>query len=233
MQTVAEQTMRVLIVEDEPRLARNIGRMLRDQAGYAVDMSHDGEDGLHMALTNPYDLIVLDLLLPKLDGLTLLKKLRDDGHQTPVLILTSLGQTADVVAGLNAGSDDFLVKPFEAAELLARCKALVRRSYGSADPLIRVADLAIDTQARLATREGRRITLTPMEYRLLEYLALRKNQVVSKTDILEHLYEFNWERFSNVVEVYVSALRRKIDADCAAKLIVTVRGMGYMLQEPA
>jgi DNA-binding response OmpR family regulator len=224
--------MRVLIVEDEPRLARNIGRMLRDQAGYAVDISGDGEDGLHMARTNPYDLIVLDLLLPKLDGLGLLQKLRSDGKQTPVLILTSLGQTQDVVAGLDAGSDDYLTKPFDAAEFLARCKALVRRSYGSGDSVLRVADLAIDTQARQVSRGKRRITLTPMEYRLLEYLAMRKNQVVSKTDILEHLYEFNWERFSNVIEVYVSALRRKIDADSDDKLIVTVRGMGYMLQEP-
>lgn len=224
--------MRVLIVEDEPRLARNIGRMLRDQAGYAVDVSVDGEDGLHMARTNPYDLIVLDLLLPKLGGLELLGRLRQDGKHTPVLILTSLGQTQDVVAGLNAGSDDYLTKPFEAAEFLARCKALVRRSYGAGDSVVRVADLAIDTQARQVSRGKQRITLTPMEYRLLEYLAMRKNQVVSKTDILEHLYEFNWERFSNVVEVYISALRRKIDSAVPEKLIVTVRGMGYMLSEP-
>ncbi|MDD4891645.1 MAG: response regulator transcription factor [Phycisphaerae bacterium] len=227
--------MRVLIVEDEPRLARNIARMLREDAGYAVDVSGDGEDGLHMAITNPYDLIVLDLLLPKLDGLTLLQRLRADGKQTPVLILTSLGQTQDVVAGLNAGSDDYLTKPFEAAEFLARAKALVRRSYGTGDSTLRVADLAIDTKARQVTRSKHRLTLTPMEYRLLEYLAMRKNQVVSKTDILEHLYEFNWERFSNVVEVYISSLRRKIDADASGKtpkLIVTVRGMGYMLQEP-
>ncbi len=224
--------MRALIIEDEARLARNIGRMLRDQAGYAVDISGDGEDGLHMARTNPYDLIVLDLLLPKLDGLALLSRLRQEGNQTPVLILTSLSQTQDVVAGLNAGSDDYLTKPFDAAELLARCKALVRRSYGSADPHIRVADLTIDTLARQVTRGQRRLVLPPMEYRLLEYLALRKNQVVSKTEILEHLYEFNWERFSNVVEVYISSLRRKIDHDAESKLIVTVRGMGYMLQEP-
>lgn len=225
--------MRVLIVEDEPRLARNIARMLREEAGYAVDLSGDGEDGLHMARTNPYDLIVLDLLLPKMDGLALLSTLRKEGRQTPVLILTSLGQTQDVVAGLNAGSDDYLTKPFEAAEFLARCKALVRRSYGSGDSVVRVADLAIDTKARQVARGKRRLTLTPMEYRLLEYLAMRKNQVVSKTDILEHLYEFNWERFSNVVEVYISSLRRKIDQDAPARLIVTVRGMGYMLQEPA
>ena len=225
--------MRVLIVEDEPRLARNIGRMLRDRAGYAVDISGDGEDGLHMAMTNPYDLIVLDLLLPKLDGLTLLGRLRQAGKQTPVLVLTSLGQTEDVVAGLNAGSDDYLTKPFEAAEFLARCKALVRRSYGSGDSVLRVGDLAIDTQARLVTRGKRRLTLTPMEYRLLEYLAMRKNQVVSKSDILEHLYEFNWERFSNVVEVYISSLRRKIDQGGGDKLIVTARGMGYMLAEPS
>ena len=224
--------MRALVIEDEPRLARNIARMLREEASYAVDVCHDGEDGLHMARTNPYDLVILDLLLPKLHGTELLSQLRQAKVATPVLILTSLGGTTDIVAGLNAGSDDYLTKPFEAGELLARCKALVRRSYGAADPMVRVGDLAIDSRARVVTRGKHRITVTPMEYRLLEYLALRKNQVVSKTEILEHLYEFNWERFSNVVEVYISSLRRKIDQDFEPKLIVTARGMGYMLREP-
>lgn len=225
--------MRALVIEDEPRLARNISRMLREKAGYAVDISADGEDGLHMARTNPYDLVLLDLMLPKLDGLTLLRRLREDGVSTPVLILTARGRTEDVVAGLDAGSDDYLVKPFEAAELLARCKALVRRSYGAADPLIRAGDLTIDTAARRVTRGDRHIVLPPMEYRLLEYLAHRKNQVVSKAEIIEHLYEFDWERFSNVVEVYISALRRKLAPSDGQQLIVTVRGMGYMLQEPS
>ena len=224
--------MRALVVEDEPRLARNLARLLRQEAGHAVDVCHDGEDGLHMARTNPYDLVVLDLMLPRIDGLTLLRHLRAEGVATPVLILTSLGRTQDVVAGLDAGSDDYLVKPFEAAELLARCKALIRRSYGAPDSVLRVGDLSIDTSARRVRRGEQRIVLPPMEYRLLEYLALRKNQVVSKTEILEHLYEFDWERFSNVVEVYISSLRRKIDQDREPKLIQTVRGMGYVLQEP-
>ncbi|MCG3178018.1 MAG: Transcriptional activator protein CopR [Phycisphaerae bacterium] len=224
--------MRALVIEDEPRLARNIARMLREEVGYAVDVSGDGEDGLHMARTNPYDIVILDLMLPRLDGLSLLRQLRSDSVTTPVLILTARGGTDDVVAGLDAGSDDYLTKPFEAAELLARCKALVRRSYGSADDAVRVGDLVIDTGARRVTRGGRRIVLPPMEYHLLEYLARRKNEVVSKTEILEHLYEFDWERFSNVIEVYISALRRKLDQDGEPGLIVTHRGMGYMLQEP-
>lgn len=222
--------MRVLIVEDEVRLARNIGRMLEQQAACAVDISTDGPDGLHMALSNPYDLIVLDLMLPGLDGLDLLARLRDAGRRTPVLVLTARDTTDDVVRGLDRGGDDYLTKPFKMGELLARARALIRRSYDRPDPVLRVGPLEINTATHTVTCRGRKTSLPAMEYRLLEYLAMRAGEVVSKTDIIEHLYDFNAETFSNVIEVYVSALRKKFGADT----IRTIRGQGYVLggEEP-
>jgi DNA-binding response OmpR family regulator len=223
--------MRVLIVEDERRLGDNIAAMLREQASYAVDVSTDGEDGRHMATTNPYDLIVLDIMLPKVDGLTILKCLRAARIRTPVLVLTARDETADVVSALDLGCDDYLTKPFEMAELLARCRALIRRSHGCAAPTLAVGDLAIDTAAGRVTFGGKSVPLRAMAYRLLEYLAMRAGQIVSKADILEHLYDFGSENFSNVVEVYISTLRRKLDPGPAYKLIHTVRRQGYMLGE--
>jgi len=222
--------VRVLIVEDEVRLARNIGRMLEQQAACAVDISTDGPDGLHMALSNPYDLIVLDLMLPGLDGLDLLARLRDAGRRTPVLVLTARDTTDDVVRGLDRGGDDYLTKPFKMGELLARARALIRRSYDRPDPVLRVGPLEINTATHTVTCRGRKTSLPAMEYRLLEYLAMRAGEVVSKTDIIEHLYDFNAETFSNVIEVYVSALRKKFGADT----IRTIRGQGYVLggEEP-
>jgi DNA-binding response OmpR family regulator len=221
--------MRVLIVEDEARLARNVAEVLRSRCSHAVDVSHDGEDGRHLAMTNPYDLIVLDLMLPKVDGLTILKDLRGKGHRTPVLVLTARDATEDVIRGLDLGCDDYITKPFEMAELVARCKSLIRRSYDRPSPVIRAGDLAINTATRVVSRAGRDVILPAMEYRLLEYLALRENEVVSKTDILEHLYDFDCERFSNVVEVYVSSLRRRLDPGPEHTLLHTVRGQGYIL----
>jgi DNA-binding response OmpR family regulator len=223
--------MRVLIVEDERRLAQNIAALLREQASYAVDLSADGEDGLHMAMTNPYDLIILDLMLPKVDGLTLLRRLRAKEVRTPVLIVTARDAKADIVKALDMGCDDYLTKPFEMAELLARCRALVRRSHGRAAPVLRVGELAIHTAAGQVTLGGQSVLLHAMEYRLLEYLAMRAGEIVSKTAILEHLYDFDCENFSNVVEVYISTLRRKLDPGPGHKLIHTVRGLGYLLGE--
>ena len=223
--------MRVLIVEDEQRLARNIAQVLEEQAGYAVDLSADGTDGFHLARTNPFDLIVLDLMLPGVSGMDILKRLRSEGNDVPVLILTARDMPADVIAGLNAGGDDYLTKPFDMVELVARAKALIRRAHGRADPIIRVADLTIDTLARRVHRGKREIRLTAMEYRTLEYLAMRAGHIVSKTDLLEHLYDYNWESFSNVIEVYVSTLRRKLDADRRTGFIQTIRGQGYLLEE--
>ena len=222
--------MRVLIVEDEARLARNVADVLRARCAYAVDVSTDGEDGRHMALTNPYDLVILDLMLPKVEGLAILRDLRAAGSTMPVLVLTARDATRDIVEGLEAGSDDYLTKPFEMAELVARCKALIRRGYDRPSPVIEIGPLAVDTRARSVQANGARVDLTAMEYRVLEYLALRANEIVSKEEILDHLYDFDAERFSNVVEVYVSALRRKLGGPRNGVTIRTFRGQGYRLE---
>ena len=223
--------MRVLIIEDEARLARNIAKALKETASYAVDISADGEDGRHQALSNPYDLIILDLMLPKVSGLDILKSLRRQGCRVPVLILTAKDTTEDIIRGLDCGSDDYMTKPFEIGEFLARCRALVRRTYDRPDPILRVGDLSVDVSSRTVMLGDRRISLRAMEYRLLEYLVLRAGQIVSKTEILEHLYDFGAESFSNVVEVHVSALRRKLNTGSQRVGIHTVRGLGYVIQE--
>src|SRR5882757_4379775 len=222
--------MRVLVVEDEKRLAQNVANGLRECAGYAVDVSLDGEDGLFMAGTNDYDLVVLDLMLPKLPGFDLLESYRKSGHTAPVLILTARDETQSVIKLLNAGADDYLSKPFDLGELLARAKALVRRGKGKAQPVLIVEDLEIHLAERIVRRGGRFIELVPMEYRVLEYLANRSPAVVSKGELLEHLYDYNWEKFSNVIEVYISGLRKKVDASSGSRLIHTVRGHGYALR---
>jgi DNA-binding response OmpR family regulator len=223
--------MRVLIVEDEAKLARNIGRSLQETAGYAVDVSTDGEDGLHMAESNSYDTIVLDLMLPKLDGLTLLTRLRKGGSRTPVLVLTARDEKESVVRLLNAGADDYLAKPFDLGELIARVKALIRRGKGQPDSVLRAGTVVVNTLDHQVTLRGKSIRLTAMEYRVLEYLVHRPGAIVSKTELLEHLYDFNWEKFSNVIEVYVSGLRRKLNDGSSHQLIQTVRGQGYLLRE--
>jgi len=223
--------MRVLIIEDESQLAKNIAQVFRETAQYAVDISGDGIDGMHLARTSPYDLIVLDLMLPGMAGLDILQHLRAEGKATPILILTARDTSADIIAGLNSGCDDYLTKPFDMGELMARCKALIRRSYGQVSPKIEVGALSVDTGARRVEFEDREIRLTGMEYRTLEYLVMRAGQIVSKTELLEHLYDYNWERFSNVTEAYISALRRKLDPKRKHHLIETVRGQGYMIRE--
>ena len=203
---------------------------MRESASYAVDVALDGEDGLYMAQSNPYDLVVLDLMLPKVDGLTLLKRLRAGGADTPVLVLTARDDKESVVTLLNAGADDYLAKPFDLGELLARAKALIRRGKGRSAPVLKVGDIEINTADLTVRRKGELVTLTAMEYRVLEYLAHRPGAVVSKTELLEHLYDFNWERFSNVIEVYISGLRRKLEDGSESKLIHTLRGQGYLLR---
>ena len=221
--------MRALVVEDEERLAQNVARGLREGAGYAVDIASDGEDGLFMAQTNQYDLVVLDLMLPKLDGSSVLQRLRQTSS-VPVLVLTARDEKESIVALLNTGADDYVAKPFDLGELLARCKALVRRGKGLSLPVLKVGNLEVNTTNRSVHRDGKRIELTAMEYRVLEYLAYRAGAVVSKTELLEHLYDFNWERFSNVIEVYISGLRRKLEDGSETRLIHTLRGQGYMLR---
>jgi len=221
--------MKVLIVEDESRLAENIAVSLRQKCGFAVDLAADGAEGLFLAMDASYDLVILDLMLPKLTGAEVLTRLRTAGSMVPVLILTARDEKQSVIQHLNLGADDYLGKPFDLGELIARAKGLIRRSQGHANPTIIIADLELDTVRGTVTRAGSLVALTPMEYRVLEYLAHHKGVVVSKTELLEHLYDFNWEKFSNVIEVFVAGLRRKVDG--SPRLIHTVRGRGYVLQE--
>ena len=223
--------MRVLLVEDEKRLAENVANGLRQCAGYAVDVASDGESGMFLAETNEYDLVVLDLMLPKLPGPILLERYRKSGFETPVLILTARAEKQSIIKLLNAGADDYLSKPFDLGELVARAKALVRRGKGKPQPLLTIGDLEINTAERTVKRAGKTIVLVPMEYRVLEYLASRSRAVVSQTELLEHLYDYNWEKFGNVIEVYIAGLRRKIDCGNSPKVIHTIRGHGYTLRD--
>jgi DNA-binding response OmpR family regulator len=220
--------MRVLVIEDYEPLARSVTQGLRE-AGYAVDLGTDGEEGLWYAQSSPYDAIVLDVMLPKLDGLTVLRRLRAQKVQAGVLILTARDGLADRVTGLDAGADDYLVKPFAFDELLARLRAVIRRRYRIQETVIRVADLELDTSARMVRRAGAAVTLSAREYGLLEYLALRQGQVVTRSEIWEHVYDFASDPSSNVVDVYIGYLRRKIEHQRGPKLIHTRRGQGYLL----
>ena len=222
--------MRVLVIEDERKLAANIARSMRESAGYAVDCAYDGEEGLFMAESNPYDLAIVDLMLPGMDGQSVLGRMRKAGNATPVLILTARDERDSIVTLLNSGADDYLTKPFDLGELIARAKALIRRGKGQSTAILKIREVEIDTSGRRVSRRGKPVTLSAMEYRVLEYLAHRKGAIVSKTELLEHLYDFNWERFSNVIEVYISGLRRKLD-DRNGELIQTSRGQGYVLRD--
>lgn len=224
--------MRILVAEDHPTLARSIANGLREE-GYAVDLTFDGSDALHMAKSNPYDGIVLDMMLPNTDGWTIIPRIRRAGVDTPVLCLTARDGVADRVRGLELGADDYLVKPFAFEELIARVKAMIRRGHQQASSNIVVGDMEIDTSRKVATRAGRHIELTAREYALLEYLAHRSGQVVSRTDLWEHLWDEHDEVSSNVVDVYIGYLRQKIDKEFPTKLIHTRRGMGYMLSAEA
>jgi DNA-binding response OmpR family regulator len=221
--------MRVLLIEDERRLAENVATALRDGPGFAVDCAEDGLMGLDLAGNQCYDLIVLDLMLPKLDGHAVLKKIRSKGDRTSVLILTARGEPDSIVELLNAGADDYLSKPFDLGELIARAKALIRRGKGIADPVLRLADLKLNTVEQTVHRSGKPVELSPMEYRILEYLIHRPRVIVSKRELLEHLYDYYWEHHSNVIEAHVSNLRRKLDAATQQPSIETLRGRGYRM----
>ncbi len=220
--------MRVLVIEDFELLRDSICQGLRE-AGFAVDSAGDGQTGLWQAKTGGYDVIVLDLMLPKIDGLSLLRELRAKNIATHVLILTAKDTAPDRIKGLNMGADDYLIKPFAFDELLARVRALVRREYKAKSPVIRVEDVEIDTTARAVRRAGHVIDLTPREYALLEFLALRQGQVVTRTDIWEHVYEFNDDASSNVVDVFIGHLRKKIERPGLDRVLHTRRGHGYVL----
>lgn len=221
--------MRVLVVEDYAPLRDSVAQALREE-GFAVDTAADGEVGRWHAQSGEHDVLVLDIMLPKVDGLTLLRELRHADRRVPVLLLTAKDTVEDRVLGLDAGADDYLVKPFELAELLARVRALVRRRYAAAGPVIRVQDLQVNTASRVVHRAGQRIELTAREYALLEYLALRAGQIATRTDIWEHVYDFRSTVESNVVDVYVGYLRKKLEGPGQAKLIHTRRGQGYVLE---
>jgi DNA-binding response OmpR family regulator len=221
--------MRMLLIEDETRLAQNIGSAFREGPGFAVDCAGDGEEGLDLAANLFYDLIVLDLMLPKIDGLSVLRRLRSRKDPTPVLILTAQGGHESIVELLNAGADDYLSKPFDLGELIARAKALVRRAKGLADPILRISDIEMSTVDQTVKRSERRIDLSPTEYRILEYLMHRPRVIVSKRELLEHLYDYNWEHHSNVIEAHVSNLRRKLDSAAGQPSIETLRSRGYRL----
>jgi two-component system response regulator PhoP len=223
--------MRVLLVEDEVRLADNLAAALRDGAGFAVDWAEDGLLALDFVRAASYDLVILDLMLPKLDGLGVLRNIRSRHDATPVLILTAKEGKDSIVQLLNAGADDYLAKPFDLGELIARSKALIRRGKGAAHPTLSALGLQVNTLEQSVHRDGVAIDLSPTEYRILEYLIHRPRTIVSKRELLEHLYDFNWEHHSNVIEAHVSNLRKKLDAavPSAEPVIETMRGRGYRL----
>jgi DNA-binding response OmpR family regulator len=221
--------VRVLVIEDEIRLADNVAAALRDGPGFAVDTAEDGAMGIALAENQCYDLIILDLMLPKLDGLSVLRRVRAHKDNTPVLILTARGEVSSKIDLLNSGADDYLSKPFDLGELLARAKALIRRGKGVGHPTLRAGDLVVNTLEQSVFRSEQAITLSRMEYRILEYLIHRPKVIVSKQELLEHLYDFNWEHHSNVIEAHVSNLRKKIGGDDKSSSIETLRGRGYRL----
>ncbi len=220
--------MRLLLIEDYRPLRQSLTKGLHE-AGFAVDATGDGKEGLWYVMGSEYDVIILDLMLPGMDGLEILKKMRSEGRKACVLILTAKDTVQDRVVGLDLGADDYLVKPFAFEELLARIRALLRRSYQEKNPCIEIGDPRIDLTAQRAWRGEEEIPLTPREYVLLEYLAMRAGQTVSRTDIWEHVYEFNASASSNVVDVYVGYLRKKIERPGKPTLIHTARGRGYVL----
>jgi two-component system, OmpR family, response regulator len=223
--------MRILLVEDDLKIASFAEKGLR-AAGYAVDHAPDGETGLHLALNEPYDAAVVDIMLPKLDGLSLIKQLREKKINTPVIVLSAKDSVDDRIKGLQTGSDDYMTKPFAFSELLARVQALIRRAGGLSEPTqLVVGNLTMNLLSREVVREGRRIELQPIEFSLLEYLLRSAGRVVSKTMIMEHVWDYNFDPQTNVVEARISRLRDKIDRDFSKKLIHTIRGVGYVLRE--
>lgn len=219
--------MRILVVEDDEDLSRQLKQALKD-TGYAVDVARDGEEGHFLGDTEPYDAVILDLGLPQIDGVSVLQKWRADGKKFPVLILTARDQWSEKVAGFDAGADDYLTKPFHTEELLARLRALLRRATGHTTDMIEIGELSVDNRSARAFVNGVAVKLTSHEFRLLSYMALHKGRVISRTELVEHIYDQDFDRDSNTIEVFVGRLRRKIGTD----RIETVRGLGYRLVDP-
>jgi DNA-binding response OmpR family regulator len=222
--------MRILVVEDAVTIANAVKEGL-EQEGYAVDVEHDGDDGLHAALYEPYDLIILDVMLPTKDGITVCRELRGNDVATPILMLTAKTQDGDVVNGLNAGADDYLGKPFSFEVLLARIRALLRRPQNAIDDMLTVGSVSLDAASHIVTRDGRVISLSRKEYAILEYLMRNTSRVCSKEEIMQHVWDFNADILPNTLEVFITYLRAKIDKPFASPLIHTVRGVGYRISE--
>lgn len=218
--------MRILIVEDEETLANILKEGLTEE-GYAVDVAYTGDDGLYMAETMPYDVIILDLMLPEIDGFTVLERLRAKGIETPVLILTARDSIDDKVKGLDKGADDYITKPFEFSELLARVRALIRRASGKRSPVIKIQNITINTSSREVFKNGKKIPLSAKEYAILLYLVTNQGRVVTREELTEHVYDWEKSIESNVIDVYINFLRKKLSKD----LIETVRGVGYIVRK--
>jgi len=223
--------MRILLVEDDADLAQFIRKGLKEEH-YVVDVAADGEAGLALALDNSYDLMILDIMLPKLDGLTLCRRVRNKGISTPVLLLTARNNLETKVSGFDTGADQFMPKPFAFAELLARIRALLRRGSSQQIAHLQAADLRLDPASHRVWRAGQEISLTNKEYALLEFLLRNKNRVLTRTAIIEHVWDISYDPMTNIVDAHIRALRAKIDRDFSPPLIATVRGAGYMLEEP-
>jgi heavy metal response regulator len=221
--------MRILVIEDEKKVANFIKKGLEEEH-YAVDTAFDGEEGLYMAEVNEYDLIVLDLMIPKIEGLEVLKRIRGKKNNVPILVLTAKNTVEDTVKGLDAGCDDYVTKPFAFMEFLARIRALLRREKTDKVPLLRIADLTLSLVTHKVTRKEREIELTSKEYALLEYFMRNPDKVLTRTMISEHVWDYHFDSMTNVVDVYVNYLRKKIDKDFEPKLIHTLRGIGYMMK---
>ncbi len=223
--------MRVLLVEDDKKMASFISKGLK-QEGFAVDYAINGEDGLHLSLNEPYDAAIIDIMLPKLDGLSMIDEMRRNKVNTPVIILSAKRSVDDRIKGLQAGGDDYLTKPFAFSELLARVQALIRRATGFTESTcLKVGDLSMDLRSRAVTRQGKRIDLQPREFALLEYLMRNAGRAVSKTMIMEHVWDYNFDPETNVVEARICRLREKIEAGFEKKLIHTMKGVGYVLRD--
>ena len=223
--------MRVLIVEDEVRLAENIAAGLREGPGYAVDVVHDGHDAMQMCWTGSYDLIVLDLMIPRLNGEEVVRQLRAARYASPVLVLTAVLEVGKTIDLLNSGADDYMTKPFDLGELIARARALIRRGKGASEPVLRFGVVCVHTGEQTVQCDGEKVELSPTEYRILEYLMFRPRVIVSKRELLEHLYDFTWEHHSNVIEAHVSNLRKKLRVTMTGDILETLRGRGYRLAE--
>lgn len=223
--------MRVLLIEDDARLVESLGAKLRE-AGYALDVSSDGIEGLYLGEEFPIDLAIIDLGLPGLNGLEVIRRLRQGGRDFPILVLTARSDWQDKVEGLEAGADDYLTKPFQPEELMARINALLRRAGGHAQPKVALGPITIDLSAQRVYRDGEEIELTTYEYKVLNYLVMHPDEVVTKTDLSEHIYEEDADRDSNVIEVFIGRLRRKLDPDGTLNPIETLRGRGYRLALP-